>query len=108
MEQRRQKSTLVETSTTTDRQGQPHPRGEQEAMRDRSRHERHHHSETQARRRLARGQTAHTMPTREEETTFRHAAPPPACPRPNRMSRGPKHAQEEERRSTEYLHHILP
>jgi hypothetical protein len=62
MEQRRQKRTPVETSATTDRQGQPHPRGEQEARRDRSRHERRHHSETLPRRQLARGQTARTMP----------------------------------------------
>jgi hypothetical protein len=33
-EQRCQRRTLVETSATTDHQGQPHPRGEQEARRE--------------------------------------------------------------------------
>jgi hypothetical protein len=33
-EQRRQRRTLIETSATTNRQGQPHPRGEQEARRE--------------------------------------------------------------------------
>jgi hypothetical protein len=32
--QRRQRRTLVETLATTDRQGQPHPRGEKEARRE--------------------------------------------------------------------------
>jgi hypothetical protein len=114
-EQRCQSRTLVETSATTDRQGsltqeRSKKQGEiglrspkiagagmsdtttlknrRSALPNRGRAP----TDTQPRHRLAHSLTAYTMPTCEEEATFRHAGPPPAGPWPNHVPRGPMHA----------------